>query len=68
MFRTKGLQQNSTRRLSSASASGNLMKELERSFSGSKIPTSKPKISINNAHQGQIREMPPFRDDLRADD
>jgi hypothetical protein len=63
-----GLQQHPSRRLRAAGAAGHLVQQLHRALGGAQIAAGQPKIGIDHADQRQMRKMPAFGDDLRADD
>ena len=68
MLGREGLQQHPPRRLGAAGAAGDLVQQLHRALGGAQIAAGEAEIGVHHADQRQMREMPAFGDDLRADE
>ena len=68
MLRAEGLQQDAARCLSTAGAAGDLVEELDGALRRPQVAAGEAQVSVNDANQRQVRKVPAFGDDLRADD
>ena len=68
MFRLPGLQQGMSQLVAAPGASGRLTQELERALGRARIGVGEADVGVDDADKGQMREVVPFGDELRADD
>ena len=64
----KGLQEHQPGSLRPPGAPRHLMQQLNRPFRPPRKAAGEPQVGVDHADQREMREMPAFRDDLRADD
>src|SRR6266446_7344629 len=66
--RRRCLHKNFAGDLSSSGAASDLGKQLESTFTGSKVGQMQPDICVNDTHQGDIRKIETLGDHLRTDE
>jgi len=68
MFGLRRLQHRAPRLVGTARAARDLIEHLIRALGRAQVAAHEAKISIDHAHQSQVRKIMALRDDLRADD